>query len=375
MSKILRFRSAKNKKESMASKRAEAARWLASADADKLTPAQETSLQVWLAADLKNAQAFYEAATLMDDLAMLRVLGPIFPLEGLRPKLHQRLLADARSWFLPKNLVWRSAVLTSLLLIFTISFVVLVQQPERFSHEGIALNQTLLTEMGENRIATLHDGSKVILNSRSRVDVIYTQGSRALILRYGEAQFDVAPNPGWPFLVRAGEHVFKALGTAFNIKVQDDGIELTVTHGVVSVDKLARASLEEDLREGWIAASVEKIGSGTSRISAGEKAKLSSADLPQIEPMLPGQIADKLAWQQGEIVFQGESLEQAIAEVNRYSKRQLVIVDERIRAIPIGGRFKIGEIVDLLDILEHGFGISATTNQEGRIELALANAP
>jgi transmembrane sensor len=105
-------------------------------------------------------------------------------------------------------------------------------------------------------------------------------------------------------------------------------------------------------------------------VSAGEQAELGLQDVPSIAPVLPDQMAAKLAWQQGEIVFQGESLQEAIAEVNRYNAQQLVIVDDRIKAIPIGGRFKTGELANLLDILEHGFGISATSVTPGKIELA-----
>jgi transmembrane sensor len=362
----------KAKGESLRSIRAEAARWFVRLEAGQLSRTEHISLQVWLNKDPRHAQAFYEAAKLTDDLAVLGVLAPLFPLQGIRPSLAKRALERVSGlWSESRAKIamgCAAAVVASLLVL---PFVDVADQVK--PSESIVLS-SLTTEMGESRDFHLEDGSVVKLNSRSRVDLRYSDDSRALILQYGEAQFDVAPDASRPFLVRAREHVLRAIGTAFNVRLNDESVELTVTHGIVGVDKVADTTSSVESSDQWIVAASGDSKASGNRVSAGEQAELGLQDVPSIAPVLPDQMAAKLAWQQGEIVFQGESLQEAIAEVNRYSAQQLVIVDDRIKTIPIGGRFKTGELANLLDILEHGFGIAATSVTPGKIELAAKDA-
>lgn len=367
MSDIIQF--PKVSKESPASIRAEAARWFARLESGELSRTEHTSLQVWMNQDPRHAQAFYEAAELADDLARLGVLAPMFPLEGLKPSSVKQL-SSKLSNFIEASKVRASvgaAAVFALVALVTPLVVNSVKEPS----QAVLAVKTLNTEMGESKTFELDDGSVVKLNSRSRVDLRYSSNSRALILQYGEAQFDVAPDPSRPFLVRAREHVLRAIGTAFNVRLNEASIELTVTHGIVGVDKVMDPTPTAESSDQWIMTAAAD-NETASRVSAGEQANLGVLDMPSIAPVLPEQIAARLAWQQGEIVFQGESLQEAIAEVNRYNEQQLVIVDERIKTIPIGGRFKTGELAALLDILQHGFGITAKSIDAQKIELAAA---
>jgi ferric-dicitrate binding protein FerR (iron transport regulator) len=95
--------------------------------------------------------------------------------------------------------------------------------------------QLLTTRVGEIREVALPDGSHVVLNSDTVVEVGYTREQRRLRLKRGEAFFEVAHNPARPFDVEVGETTLRALGTAFNVRDRGAVVELTVSHGVVGV--------------------------------------------------------------------------------------------------------------------------------------------
>ena len=96
-----------------------------------------------------------------------------------------------------------------------------------------------LTQVGEQKTIALSDGSTVILNTDSVLDIELTENSRIMRLTQGEAHFDVAPNPDRPFLVYAGDGIVKAVGTAFTVYLRKKAVEVTVSEGVVAL--IARA--------------------------------------------------------------------------------------------------------------------------------------
>ena len=235
---------------------------------------------------------------------------------------------------------------------------------------------TYTTETGEIKTVALADGSRITLNSNSQVEVLFTDSTRALSLASGEALFDVAHEADRPFYVRAAGTIVKAVGTAFNVELGKDNVEVTVTDGVIEITKVFKKALQiDDLRAMArdLSTKVSSSNSSTRRVAAGEVAIIRDIDLPVIAQIDQEDVKVKLAWQHGELVFTGESLDHVIAEVSRYTGTTIVIVDESISNIAIGGRFKTGDVENLLDILEHGFDIKATRVGENLVHLASAD--
>jgi transmembrane sensor len=89
------------------------------------------------------------------------------------------------------------------------------------------------------RFINLPDGSSVILNENSRVELSKNFSSNGLreVHLYGEAYFDVTHDPNKPFIVYAGKVKTTVLGTAFNIKESSIAktVTVTVTRGKVKV--------------------------------------------------------------------------------------------------------------------------------------------
>ncbi len=208
------------------------------------------------------------------------------------------------------------------------------------------------TGVGERRVVALRDGSSVTLNTASTVEVAYTDAERRVRLVRGEALFDVAHDAARPFLVDAGSARFRALGTAFNVRLRPDVVELTVTEGVVGVVA----------REGEVKAPP------AARIAAGGGAIVRSGAVAPTA--LDGQhLRQRTAWQEGVLEFDGESLAQVVGEFNRYRRQPIVIGDARLESLRIGGRFEVDEADKFLAALTSSFPIEVIETADGGVLL------
>jgi transmembrane sensor len=84
------------------------------------------------------------------------------------------------------------------------------------------------TELGQERAVRLADGSVLVLNTGTSVEVSLRDDIRTVDLLKGEARFDVAHDTKRPFYVNAGSASVRAVGTAFNVRLRADLTELTV---------------------------------------------------------------------------------------------------------------------------------------------------
>lgn len=211
------------------------------------------------------------------------------------------------------------------------------------------------TARGEFKRLPLPDGSVILLNTDSAVDVAFSAAERRITLHRGEAFFTVAPNPARPFLVQAGRLVVRAVGTAFNVRLQADALSVLVTEGKVRVLDHAPGSAAAP-------SVVEPL------LAAGQLARVpldaDRAPRPQavtVETVAPQAMASAVAWQQGRLVFSDTSLGEVVAEFNRYHRRQIVIADASLAARKFGGAFSSHDIEPLLELLEQNFGVVAET--------------
>ena len=207
------------------------------------------------------------------------------------------------------------------------------------------------TDVGGQRTVTLPDGSVMNLNTASRVEVAFTEGARNIRLLKGEVLFDVAKNPLRPFIVQAGDAAVRAVGTAFNVRLREKIVEVTVTEGVVAVRDVNTAS---DAHE-------HRVGAGRG-VMAGPGA---IADLE----LAPEAVQQRVVWTQGVIDLNGQTLEQAAAEFNRYSRQKIVIGDAAIASMRVGGTFHTDEADKFLAALKAGFGIKTVRGENGTVYL------
>lgn len=212
------------------------------------------------------------------------------------------------------------------------------------------------TAKGEMLAERLPDGSDMILNTDSVVEVLYTERERSLVLHEGEVFFTVAHNPARPFVVYSGNGKTRAVGTAFNVHKHDDRVSVTVTEGTVEIGE---ASIYKTLfNQTVISSDPSKITAEqkdysqekylrSASGSAGETRRV-TANQSLVYRQKPGVITDhspqdvrnRLAWQRNKLHFNNASLEAFIEEFNRYNNTFMMILDADLKKIRVGGVFQ-----------------------------------
>jgi transmembrane sensor len=224
-----------------------------------------------------------------------------------------------------------------------------------FTHESRRTSEYSVdyaTITGEIKDVSLPDGSEIQLNTRSKVNVDYETEVRNVYLLEGEAHFKVAHNPDKPFIVYAGKYSVKAVGTAFNVYLKGNSLDLTVTHGRVEVSLLKKAVLpgrKPVLPQGDNLQSLVPFVEGQHVVM--------DKEIELVQKLSPGDIEKKLSWRDGLLVFDAEKLKDVVSRINRYIPTKIVISDPTIANIKFGGHFKVGEIDSILSALEEQFGI------------------
>ena len=108
------------------------------------------------------------------------------------------------------------------------------------------------TGTGERRRLELDDGSELILNAGSAVDVEFSAGMRRLRLRNGTLLVSVAPDAGRPFVVATPDGEVRALGTRFMVGRHEDRSQVIVLQHRVRVEVAGVGGLTVDEgRSAW----------------------------------------------------------------------------------------------------------------------------
>jgi transmembrane sensor len=237
-----------------------------------------------------------------------------------------------------------------------------------FGRTDGADNGTYGTAIGQQQTVSLPDGSSIQLNTDSQVQVNYSQRLRRIRLLRGEALFAVVPDKHRKFDVYAGDGVVTAVGTAFSVHLEGNKVDVTVTKGIVDVAEVGGA-LTATRAESNNARTTLKLG----RLKAGETTTF-GAQTQQINvrELAESELRRRMAWHEGYLVFSGEPLSEVVEQVNRYSPVTLHIADPKLASIAVGGRFRIGDLDAVLEVLRANFGIQSSRIGERDIELGPA---
>lgn len=177
-------------------------------------------------------------------------------------------------------------------------------------------SNTYSAAIGDLHRVPLPDGSTMALNTNSRVRVHYSDSERRIELLRGEVQFDVVHDAVRPFVVTAGRAVMRDVGTVFDVRLRSEtSIDVLVSQGAVVINSPEHASL-----------------------TAGQMALVRNGTVTT-QTLTPYEVNRHMAWLEGHLIFDGETLSEAVAEFNRYNRRQLVIADPSIAAKKIGGDY------------------------------------
>lgn len=224
-----------------------------------------------------------------------------------------------------------------------------------------AARPTVETPVGAFQKFDLPDGSVVQLNTDSAIKVHYSEVERRIELLRGEAHFDVAKNPARPFVVAANRVAVRAVGTAFNVRLREDAVDVLVTEGKVQVnDTLRGASL--------LPAGPDRAGPPL--LMQGERvvvplAAVAAAVPAAVSEVAPVEVRRALAWQERRLEFEDMPIGEVVAEFNRYNQTKLLLADPALQARRFSGTFRSDGYEAFVRLLEENFGVAAERGPQG----------
>jgi transmembrane sensor len=224
-------------------------------------------------------------------------------------------------------------------------------------------NAATETVAGEWHERVLTDGSTVRIGPRSRVRVVFDEQRRYVELLSGDAMFEVAKDPRRPFIVDTGFGTARAVGTEFGVSRYDDRMVVTVAEGVVAVAR-DRGQLT---RSGETANSVNRSAGATGvSLAAGEQVAVSRA---QVLPVQQVDVERELAWVRGKLIFENQTIGEAIYEFNRRNRIQIEVRDHALASLPVQGVFNAADPRSFTAFLESVGTVTVTQDQPNVLRL------
>ena len=278
----------------------QAADWLARLHADNRSSRDEAEFHAWLKADPSHARAFENASTIWDAVGGLR--------DDPRP-MAPRPAATRFVNPLPSERMSRRAVIAGGAgLILTCGLGLGWQQARAGVYE---------TGVGEQRRFLLDDDTRIMLDTNTRVRFTASSSRRLLSLASGRVDVEIASDAR-PFVIEAGDRSVIAQAARLDLRCDDDAVLITAVQGHAQI-RSADAGFE--------------LAAGN-RIAM-EPGRQDRLDRPEID--------DLLAWQSGRLAFRDETVAQAVAEMNRYSHRELVVADAQVAGLRLSGVYRVGD--------------------------------
>lgn len=299
---------------------AQAAQWVVRLGGDPLTPDEQAIFQHWLAGSAHHRAAFDAAQSAWTELDRLRPAREAFLAKVAAPAWQRWLprgaIALGGTAMLSLGLLWFGDPLTMI----------------RADHR---------TGIGEVRTVLLEDGSRVELAPASAIAVDFDENGRRVTLLAGAASFAAIPRDlagGRSFVVAADNGEARALGTRYVVERLPDGVRVTVA--------------EHD-----VAVSLPKVEDEATRaiVTPGHQVRYDATGLGAVTAADPVQVE---AWRRGRLSFDGASLDEVVATLNRYRRGRIVVADTALGQRRISGTFDAtdteGALAAIIDELRAG---------------------
>jgi transmembrane sensor len=279
---------------------AEASAWLARLQGPNRSESSEAAFRTWLKSDPAHEEAFERANDIWEMLPGL----------ALQSDHAASTVRGSR-----RGVLAMAASAATLLALGGGSYALLIRPPV---HE---------TRVGEQQVVMLDDGTRVSLNTDSKLVILYSKDERRVRLDRGEAMFEVAKNRARPFIVDTDREHVRAIGTTFIVRRDAGRTAVTLLEGKVQVTGPAAVK-----------------GASIATLSPGDRVMVTPSagaalDRPSVEAIS--------AWRRGEVVFEDSSLLQVAEELNRYSDNHLVVADPSLASLRISGVFSTKDLAEV----------------------------
>lgn len=318
----------------------QAARWVATLSAPRCTSADRAAFEAWRAESPAHEAAYEREAAAWAALDRLRDLRPA----GQAP--NPDLFAAAPTHASQRTLGWLAAHPRIAATAAGLALALATAGPMAF---GLMASPAYATALGERRIVMLEDGSRIELNTSSKVVVRYRRGMRDVRLVEGEALFHIARDAR-PFVVRMEHARIQARDGEVSVRLRSDGAQVLVVSGAVTT---------------------ETAGATPAALAPGAEATV-RADGAEARPASQDRIRQALAWRQGAVALNGETLAEAAAEFNRYNRVRIVVENRAIADLRLAGYFETDDPQGFADAMTRAFPVASRRGADGSIILSPA---
>lgn len=310
--------------------RREAAGWLARLQSGR-DPNIESKLQQWRNADPRHAAAFDRVRRSYEQAGLLR---------------HSAIIASERHKAAIHSPVWKPlpalAAAAAVVILLPVGLAVFRDAGALF---GGTETLMLMTQVGEIRQFGLADGSKVTLDTATRVDVEIGRSRRMAHLRNGRVRFQIAPAKA-PFVV------------------ETDGTTITARNGVIDVEQVDGEGRVQVLAGAADVRASAQDEAQPLTLGAGEAATVSSGRAEK-----PNAVAPASDWTKGMLQFDGTTLADAVSLANRYSEHHIILAGD-LAALRVTGVFRAGDTSGLAKALAAAFSLSLQQGPNGNLILS-----
>ena len=292
---------------------AAAARWVERADREDWNEAAQAELNAWLEQSPAHAIAYWR-------------LNGAWGHTDLLGALHAPAKQSARAPL--ASLAVKIAAVIAIVAALGGGALYMLARPQ---------DRIYATQVGGRETVAFADGSRIELNTNTRLRARMTTEERVVWLEKGEAYFQVKHDTVHPFIVIADGHRITDLGTKFLVRADGGRLRVAVTQGRVWLDAAGRQAHEQ-----------------AAMLAAGDVATATATKVSVTKDLAPA-VAAELSWRHGLLIFKHTTLAAAAAEFNRYSKKKLVIADDGTGALTIDGTFPTADVEAFTDAAQTVF--------------------
>ncbi|HMH27132.1 MAG TPA: FecR domain-containing protein [Steroidobacteraceae bacterium] len=301
--------------------RAEAAAWIARLRDEQRDRGLDAQFRGWLDESEEHRRAFARMSHVWEEAGNIRMRA-------------RRAISAVRKGRSSRFNRWAPPLAATTVILVAVGAVY-------YWHDG-----ALETGVGQEKARLLRDGTRVVLNTDTRIEVKYDKHVRRVRLIRGEAWFDVSKRANWPFIVSVADQEIRALGTSFIVRhdnVQD--LSVTLVDGRISVAPIA---------ENYAAPSqtAQFLAPGDRLVVSRHRAP--AMDRPELSRIT--------AWERGRVEFDETTLRDATIEMNRYSTNHVAVPDAEVAQLRIGGVFRAGDSDEFVRIVTAALGLRADRN-------------
>lgn len=303
-----------------------AAQWIIRQEEPGWSSDEQAALEAWLAESMLNRAAYLRQR------------------EGWRAADRIAALGSPATTSGPSLLSWKGWSIPAIAASLVVALMVGVMM-QRSRAPDVA-TRAYATSIGAQKAVSLGDGSRIEMNTATRIRAAVADKRREIWLDEGEAYFDVARKAGSPFIVYAGNRTITVLGTKFSVRREAGKVTVSVAEGRVRIDdaddpKAVRSAI----------------------ITAGDIA-IARASSTLVAARANDKVENALAWREGMLSFDNMRLGEAVGEFNRYHRKQILIEDPDTADMRIDGAFQASNIDAFVRLLHDAYQLEINENAD-----------